>query len=1329
MHYLSTLLILFTISFPTHSQSDLSQSDIKLNHIGTEQGLPYHRIAALVQDKQGFLWIATETGAIRYDGLNFKLYPRGPEEYNSQNPGTINSITVDSSGEVWVGGSSDYLYVYDRDHDYFRSYLPDPKPPAWFIIALYGDSQGNIWIGTIYHGLIRFDIERKEFIPINQELNRKIPEGAITRIIGDRDNSLWFSDPNGLYRLDRSTNETKYFPLRENLETVYNDAMVKSLHLDAQGTLWIATLDGIYLMEANSETPSKLSDTISEPINCIGEPREGVIWAVANQRSFYSISRNSADTPGFSIVKKYVPELQDQNITTFYQGYYGDFWIGTMNNGFFHTSQQFKAFTKYQSIFDKRVYEGSMTEQDGGQIMMSTGAGITLFEPTSGRFSKVPFLEDLPSGRMVQHPDGWIWCAGWLGLYKFHPPTKKVVQYTQDPENPNSIQGVAVPAILIDRKGSVWVGVWAKGLYRYRPETDDFEHHSLVDSSGHPHSGIWDLFEDKKGNIWVGANGGSVKLRPDKTVDSYFDFHAYSFFEDEKEWLWVASGSGLICINLNSGEVKKWSSTDGLPNHGVRNVLGDNHGFLWLGTNNGLSKFDPETEEFLNFDIDDGLPGNRVGNICLKSESGELYFSFRDGGILRFHPDSIKLNPVKPEIVITQVDVNNQVIPYYDQRFEIRSPGNSQKHHHIRLGWKENNLTIEFAALSHVSARKNQFKYRLENYNREWTYTDQKRPYATYTNLDPGDYTFTVIGSNNDGIWNEEGVSLSIDIIPPIWWNFWSKTLYGLIIISLLWFVRKYEKKREQLKYSLKVVKVKAEKTEEISALRSRFFTNISHEIRTPLTLILGPVNELMERNKKKDHELLKLIQGNAYRLLNLMNQLLDISKIDSNALPLQALEMDLVAFVRSVYQIYNTTAETRDMQYTFTTNRQELKVYFDPEKLEKVLVNLLGNAFKFTPDHEKIELQLLAGDKEVFIKIIDQGIGIPDDQLSKVFDRFYQVDNSMSRSFEGSGIGLSLVKELVELHHGTIAVSNNADGGAIFSIILLLGKDHLATAEIAPAGSQLNARSTISGMITSSEPALSRVLAFDDDLPLLLIVEDNHDMRTYLRNLLSSRYRLIELPDGIQALETAKAKIPDLIICDVMMPGITGFELCDQLKTETMTCHIPVILLTAKADIDSRIEGLGKGADAYLSKPFEKEELLTTIKSLMDLRKKLRERFQWDLTENGNTTEPVEKEDVFIRDIRALILENLSDPDFSIPQICRKMGISRAQLYRKMTAITNDSVGNFILSVRLREAEKLLKTSGLNISEVAYEVGFRDPAYFSRVFKKMYHASPSEIR
>jgi YesN/AraC family two-component response regulator len=292
----------------------------------------------------------------------------------------------------------------------------------------------------------------------------------------------------------------------------------------------------------------------------------------------------------------------------------------------------------------------------------------------------------------------------------------------------------------------------------------------------------------------------------------------------------------------------------------------------------------------------------------------------------------------------------------------------------------------------------------------------------------------------------------------------------------------------------------------------------------------------------------------------------------------------------------------------------------------------------------------------------------------------------------------------------------------------LLLGKDHLETAEIAPLGSHLTARSTTSGMITSSEPALSQALAFDDDLPLLLIVEDNHDMRSYLRNLLSFRYRLIELPDGIQALETAKEKIPDLIICDVMMPGITGFELCDQLKTETMTCHIPVILLTAKADIHSRIEGLGKGADAYLSKPFEKEELLTSIKSLLELRKKLRERFQLDLTNNDHATELEEKEDDFIRDIRELILDNLGDPDFSISQICRKMGISRAQLYRKMTAITNDSVGNFILTVRLREAEKLLKTSVLNVSEVAYEVGFRDPAYFSRVFKKMYHASPSDI-
>jgi signal transduction histidine kinase/AraC-like DNA-binding protein len=799
--------------------------------------------------------------------------------------------------------------------------------------------------------------------------------------------------------------------------------------------------------------------------------------------------------------------------------------------------------------------------------------------------------------------------------------------------------------------------------------------------------------------------------------------------------LWITAFEGTFKFRIDRTShkptltlEKKYTEKDGMQTKaGASNLftaamVEDNGGNLWLGQV-GLTRLDPKTHQMKVYDEDDGMPGSTISQpMAARLSSGHLAFGTNRGAFL-FHPDSLKDNETVPPIVLTDFTLLNQTGMLLKDEYE--------------LNHNQNVMTFEFAALDFTAPEKNQYAYQMVGFDPDWVYSGTRR-IATYTNLDPGTYTFRVKGSNNDSVWNEVGTSVKIVILPPPWRTWWAYSLYGAALLIILWLARNEIIKRERLRNEFQLKKIEADKYHELDTMKSRFFANISHEFRTPLTLILGPIQKrLMLAEGTDDKVELGLIQRNAQRLLKLVNQLLDLSRLEAGTMSLKCSANDLVAFTRFVVQSFHSMAEAKGIKYAFESKVNHLELFFDQEKLEKIIINLLSNAFKFTPAGGEITVVISSTTvkdtafKEGFAEILvcDSGIGIPPEHLEKIFDRFYQVDSSQTREYEGTGIGLALTKELVDLHHGSITVVCNADQGTAFTVRLPLGKGHLRSSEI-----QQNITRESTPETTESPLPHTRDVDVPTPSETIMIVEDNADLRYYLHENLRSTYNILEASDGEDGLTLAFEKIPDLIISDLMMPRMDGVQLSHRLKNDERTSHIPIVLLTAKADSETKIQGLELGADDYIPKPFDMKELLVRVRNLIEGRKKLREKYSSQLDLGAKKVElHVKKVKAFSVDERFLqkaldiVDKNIASSSFGVEMFAHEVGMSTAQLYRKLTALTGYSPNDFVRHVRLQRAADLLSQQAGNISEIAYDTGFNNLSYFSKCFKEKFGVTPSE--
>ncbi len=1179
-------------------------------------------------------------------------------------------------------------------------------------------STGNIYVGSNGRFFI-FDRATYSLEDDNRisRLNSNI--GRIISFLQTNDSTIWIAHSRGMAKFNPLVNTIKCY---QPLPSIQFKLENKFYHLveDENGFIW-----------SSREFPN---NQFNLGLICFDPVKE--------QFKIYQSDLNKEGS------------LSTNTVWSIYKDHSGILWIGTFGGGLNKWDRNKHRFKRFSFDSNGKPFNSvyTFTEDKEGIIWLGTDNGLYSFNRQSNEFRQYMYYTE-SENNVVRYiyidETGIIWLGtGTRGLGRFDREKSSIHFYSNNHFDSASISNNEIRYILPDGSDALWIGTRGGGLNKFDKKTGKFTRFEHEPSNPKSLSGnqIECVYKDRNANLWIGTIDGEAKLnlfdhaensfKPYNLVVGWWDPSIMTIYEDHKTNFWLGTFlNGLYLFDRDKGKpVYSITVKDGLSNNTPRSISEDDSGNLWIGTSNGLSKFNPETHDIKNYFIPSGFGANSyIVNSACKTSDGEMLFG-TDNGFIMFQPDSIKDDPVPPQVVITNVSLFNR------PGKKLKIDGFISELKELDLSYDENDLRFDYVGLHYGVPSKNEYKYKLEGFDKDWVNAGTQRN-ATYTNLDAGEYTFWVTASNSDGTWNKEGASIKIVIPPPFWATWLAYGFYFLSFGMIMYGIRKYEMNRLKWKNQFKLDEVKLKEREETDRMKSRFFANISHEFRTPLTLILGPAEKIhKDLSGEEIEKQTDMIKRNANHLLALINQLLDLSKLEAGKLELKASMDNIVSFIKGITMSFESAAERKDITLKVKSSSEEIQFYFDKEKMTKIMTNLLSNAFKFTHDGGQITVSINdTDDNKVRIKVRDTGIGISEEELPKLFDRFYQVDSSQTREHEGTGIGLALTKELVELHHGSISVHSQPGQWTEFTIELPHGREHLKDKEIIeeisedeviPNGvkNQIefdNVNSSSSGINQTPENDI-------EDKNIILVVEDNADVRDFIKNSLDSGFRIEEASNGEQGVRKAEQIIPDLIISDIMMPKMDGNELTRTLKNDEKTSHIPIILLTAKSEQQSKLEGLETGADDYLIKPFDTKELQIRIKNLISIRQKLQEKYsRGDYIPDKRTEEKKlsNLEEQFLSKVTEVMERHLSEEEFSIEEFGKEAGMSRVQLHRKLKALTGKSASNYLRTFRLSRAKVMIEEQKGNISEIAYSVGFSSPAYFTRCFKEEFGYPPSDLQ
>lgn len=1359
-HLFALLFINLILFFSVQLELFAQHENIVFEHYSIDQGMYETNITSVIQDNTGFLWFSTNSGVEKYDGYNFTAYKNDPDDTSSIDNAFANTLYQDKEGNIWIGNKRGFDLI-DSNTKTFTHFKPHPGELETktnnHINSICEDNDGKLWIGTL-DGLNTFDKSSGKFNTMLHDNNN--PESICSNIINsihkDKEGYLWFGTANGLDKYDYKSERFIHY-WNNNFNDASTNYFVNTVYEDKAGIFWLGTKNGVVAFDPTKWTSVRYLQGKGNVVTSVCEDEYENIWIGTQGNGLYAFDTRILKFSQY-VHNPYVPStISSDVITCIYKEQSGTIWIGTLDGGVNKINRVIQPFKKYPFEAVKKIVKGN-----NNKLWIGTANGYYIFKPENGQsipysFGADELIEEEKSG------DLWI---GTLsdGIYKrdtkghianFHTSpgeeiTRRILSMWKEPD------------------GTTFIGTAAGSVYKINPNQTHLK--KIVQNNG----SIKDLYLDDFGILWIASfEGGLVCYDTKKNVviKKYFPdsqnpngTKSQTFLEiheDKNGTLWFATDEGLCKYTRSTDSLIYYNVEDGLPTDIVWSILEDDNNNLWLSTRKGVSKFDIKKNTFQNYDVSYGIPENGLSNIYgCKTKNGEMYFGYPDG-IIRFHPDSIKINPLIPPVVISAVKKLDKSVPIENE---------------IHFSYDENFLSFEFVALSFLSPERNQYAYRMEGIDTGWVYSGHRR-FASYPNLAPGEYIFRVKGSNNDGVWNEVGASLTIIISPPWWKTWWAYTLYALIFVFSLYGIRQYEMNRLKLKDKIKMDEAVLAEKEETEKIKSRFFANISHEFRTPLTLILGPAEKIFSGTSDDIKKDANIIQRNSKRLLQLINQLLDLSKLESGNLKLEASKGNIVSFVKGVTLSFESLAESKNITLKLLSEKEFIELYFDRDKMIKILTNILSNAFKFTSEEGMITVSVaetfqsnvisreFPTDKStlnkgkkistfgrndntrrfVEIKVKDTGIGILQEEIPKLFDRFYQVDNSFTKEHEGTGIGLALTKELVELHHGHISVASENGVWTEFTLEFPLGGDHLRDEEIKDNvilnPDEIGMKNLSKGVVDknfktdSSSPFENLRTPQNDnevnaDKTIILVVEDNYDMREFIKESLGKGYQIEEAVNGEQGVNKAEKIIPDLIISDMMMPKMDGSELTRTLKNNEKTSHIPIILLTARSGQENKIEGLETGADDYLTKPFDTKELQIRIKNLIALRKRLQEKFSklGTLTLAAKNKMLDSYDEKFMYKLMEVIERHISEEDFTTEKFGEELGMSRMQVHRKLKALTGKSAIQFIRKVKLDKARKMIQLKNGNISEIAYSLGFGSPAYFTKCFKEEFGYPPSDI-
>jgi len=1362
---ISTFLFLILLF---HSNLFSQYNDIKFRHLFVKDGLSQGWVRCIYQDKFGFIWFGTGDGLNRYDGYEFKIYKNLPGNKNTLSNNNIKKIVEDKKGNLWIG-TQEGLNLYNRESDNIQ---PIVSTLQFSIEDIYSNDGGNVLIATPA-GLFLYDVIKLALKPLIQNVYANV-------IFRDMKTNMWLGTFNGLLLITNSSYSYKTFKFNTN------DNNIRSICQDKRGRIWLGTnSSGLILMEFrndNSDLPiirnfihkTNNDKSISQgAVLAITDDQHGKLWIGIENGGLDIIDLNSFN-PDHCIFNHFmynsndITSISSNSVHSIYKDNQNTIWIGTYGGGLnyynklaqrFQTVKQIK--DNPNSLIDNHI---NVLYNEGDYLWIGTEDGLTIWNKKNNTFQHYRF--NYKSFNSIGANAVWsifrdsrknMWIGTWAGgLDLMNEKTKSFVHFRYDPNNQKSIGSNNIFRMIEDKDGELWIATMSGGVNKFDYKTKTFKRYKY-DSKVNSLSNDWveNLMEYGNDEIWISTTraidiynkktGRFLSFRHEVANKKSISHNgATAFFKDSRNNIWIGTEGGLNLFHRNDSSFTYYREENGLPSNTINGIVEDNHGNLWLSTNKGISKFIqgsmvPEKPMFKNYDLSDGLQGNEfIKSSYCKDENGNIYFGGTEGFNV-FNPDSIIENSLKSPVVITNLLIFNKPIGINTQNSPLKKIINLTDE--ITLSHNQSVFTLEYAALNYISTEKNKYAFILEGFEKDWNYVDTKRT-ATYTNLDPGEYIFRVKASNNDGVWNDEGASLKIKVLPPWWRSVWARIIYIILIGASLYFFRKYTLISTNFKKQLWLEHVEKEKAEELNKLKTLFFTNISHEFRTPLSLILSPLENLLNEASLKDNikNQLLLIHRNANRLFSLVNDLMDFTKIEDKKLTISSHPNEIVLFTNELFDMFTETATKQKIEYTFQCEHKNILLWFDPDKIEKIILNLLSNAFKFTPSRGRIivSLEKTIMDKQVkklnnnnklneYVKIsvIDNGPGIPKEHLDKIFDRFYQIPGNKQYNQSGTGIGLSLAKSLAELHNGYITVISEPWKETCFSVFLPMNTKFKADESF--DSPEVIRKKFIPKL--NVNPVIHNKEGVDSEFekPLILIVEDNYELREYIVSRLQENYRIAEAENGRIGYEKTLETFPDLIISDIKMPEVTGIELCRNVKENISTSHIPVVLLTAKTTTGDKIEGIDKGADAYITKPFNLEFLEVTIRKLIETRKKLFQRFSQDIYIIPKEMSGNPLDQGFLEKSIAYIHQNITNSDLSVENLAFYLLMSRSQTYRKIKALTGQSVTEFIRTIRLKMAITLFEEGELNISEIAFKVGFTSPAYFTKCFRIQFGKSPTE--
>lgn len=1321
----------------------VSAQSYLFKHLEVSDGLSNNSVNTIYKDRDGFMWFGTTTGLNRYDGYTFKVYQHVENEPGSLPDNYITDIVEMPDGRFWINTARGYV-LFDKERDCFITDVTGfmKNLESWGVPEqVFVDREGNTWISVAGEGCYRYKEGGKRLFFSYME--HSLPEYGVTQMAECSDGILLIYNTGLLVCLDRATltikwksdEITKHMPAGKTIEI--------SLFVDRDNCIWAYSLMGIWAYDCGTKSWrtdltgiwSSRPDVI---IHAVAQDIEGKIWVGKDYDGIDVLEKETGNVTSLVAHDDNGRSLPHNTIYDLYADRDGIMWVGTYKKGVSYYSE---------SIFKFNMYEwGDITcieQADENRLWLGTNDhGILLWNRSTGKAE--PFWRDA-EGRL-----------------------------------PNP-----VVSMLKSKDGKLWVGTFNGGLYCMIGS----QVRSYKEGTGNAlaSNNVWALVEDDKGRIWIASLGGGLQcLEPSSGTFETYTSNNSPLLEnnvtslcwgDDNTLFFGTASRGVGVMDMRTREIKKLQSQGGnikMSNDAVNHVYKDSRGLVWIATREGLNVYDMRRHMFLDLSpvaeakgsfiaaitedqernmwvstsrkvirvtvASDGQGGYLFDSRAYNSEDGLQNCDFNQRSIKTLHngiiaigglygvnvfaPDHIRYNKMLPNVMFTGLSLFDEAVKVgqsYGGRVLIEKELNNVEN--VEFDYKQNIFSVSFASDNYNLPEKTQYMYKLEGFNNDWLTLPLGVHNVTFTNLAPGKYVLRLKAINSDGYVGIKEATLGIVVNPPFWMSWWAYLLYAVGLVVVLFLARYRMLKREREKFHLQQIESEVAKNEEINNMKFRFFTNVSHELRTPLTLIISPLEGMLkETTDELQSTRLQLMYRNAQRLLHLVNQLLDFRKGEMSTHQLSLSEGDIISYVHSVCNSFLLMADKKHIQFSFFSGIDTFSMAFDADKVGKIVMNLLSNAFKFTPEGGRVTVMIehVTGTPDILeIKIADTGIGISDVDKEHIFERFYQANHKGVEETTGNGIGLSLVRDFVTLHEGEVKVFDNIGTGSVF--VIQFPVKHVETQVQLPEETGMSAGDEEDKEIKEE----TREETERKDFPLLLIVDDNEDFRIFMRYSLELQYRVRLAVNGQEAWEMMQEELPDLVISDVMMPQMDGNELCRLIKQDKRTAHIPVILLTARQNTEAKLEGLQTGADDYVTKPFNMTILVLRIRKLIELSRYHR------VTQGMIDPAPSEivitsLDEKLIEKAIKYVEDNMSRTELSVEELSRELGMSRVHLYKKLLQITGKTPIEFIRVIRLKRAAQLLRESQLHVSEVAFEVGFNNPKYFSRYFKDEFGVLPS---